>query len=137
MRNILLSLIARSIDWDILEEEENEEGINIPVTWKRKVYHAGLMVDRVQTIKGKKGHLKKPKNVETMNAISGHQEVIDIMFGPGNYTKDDLLTTEDVIAAIMSSKFLYKSKRKDIVATFKGDIERNGLELAEEFKKFL
>ena len=106
------------------------------VEWSRKLLHFGTGLHNVSFSKqGKKGMLKKGKEVSRQFLSKEPQQVIDQLLGP-KFKAGDINTFEDIWAAVNSNKFLWKKNLKKIVQKSIKDIENKGYPVPKVMEKF-
>ena len=107
------------------------------VEWNRKLLHFGTGLHDVTFSKqGKKGLLKKGKEISRKFLSKDPQQVIDVLLGP-KFKAGDIKSFEDIWAAVTSKDFIHKKYLKQIVQRSAEDIEKKGYPIPEEYKKYL
>lgn len=123
-RNMVLAAVTHYAN---RKGDENE--------WERYLlnYEKGLM-RVIETNKGKRGILKKPKVIKRIPLnVKDPDKIVHMLFG--DYVKaSDIMTYEGIMKAIMSEKFPWKKYRKQIAKRAAEQLLRAGYPIPEDLK---
>ncbi|MFB5634984.1 MAG: hypothetical protein ACE5SV_09010 [Candidatus Nitrosomaritimum aestuariumsis] len=138
-RNMMLSAIASHMDFKTLEVGFDESGEEIPVKFERNFVdlRRGL-IRGLQTRIGATGKLLskgRKKTLSTTVVSDQPVEIIRMMLGP-DFSVNDAVSFESLLKILDHPKFLYKSKKKDILKTMVKTIKNANVVLPKELEKF-
>ena len=140
-RNIILSSMASVMDFEVLEKGYDENDVEVPTLFKRNFIDLkrGLMRG-LQTRIGKSGKLfakGRKQTVETKVLENQPEGIIKAILGPA-FTVRDAESFESLFKILDHPKYLYRSKKKEIIKTFIAVISRSkGLVVPDEMERFV
>ena len=140
-RNIILSSMASVMDFEVLEKGYDENDVEVPTLFKRNFIDLkrGLMRG-LQTRIGKSGKLfakGRKQTVETKVLENQPEGIIKAILGPA-FTVRDAESFESLFKILDHPKYLYRSKKKEIIKTFIAVISiSKGLVVPDEMERFV
>ena len=140
-RNIILSSMASVMDFEVLEKGYDENDVEVPTLFKRNFIDLkrGLMRG-LQTRIGKSGKLfakGRKQTLETKVLENQPEGIIKAILGPA-FTVKDAESFESLFKILDHPKYLYRSKKKEIIKTFIAVISRSkGLVVPDEMERFV
>ncbi len=140
-RNIILSSMASVMDFEVLEKGYDENDVEVPTLFKRNFIDLkrGLMRG-LQTRIGKSGKLfakGRKQTLETKVLENQPEGIIKAILGPA-FTVRDAESFESLFKILDHPKYLYRSKKKEIIKTFIAVISRSkGLVVPDEMERFV
>ena len=140
-RNMMLSAIATHMDFEVVEKGFDEEGKEIPVTFKRNFIDLKKgLVRGLQTRIGKSGKLftkGRKQTLDTTVIADSPKEIVNALLGPA-FNINDANSFESLFKVLSHPKFLYKKNKKDIINTMIITLKKvDGLIVPEELEKFV
>ena len=140
-RNIILSSMASVMDFEVLEKGYDENDVEVPTLFKRNFIDLkrGLMRG-LQTRIGKSGKLfakGRKQTLETKVLENQPEGIIKAILGPA-FTVRDAESFESLFKILDHPKYLYRSKKKEIIKTFIAVISKSkGLVVPDEMERFV
>ena len=140
-RNIILSSMASVMDFEVLEKGYDENDVEVPTLFKRNFIDLkrGLMRG-LQTRIGKSGKLfakGRKQTLETKVLENQPEGIIKAILGPA-FTVRDAESFESLFKILDHPKYLYRSKKKEIIKTFIAVISiSKGLVVPDEMERFV
>ena len=140
-RNIILSSMASVMDFEVLEKGYDENDVEVPTLFKRNFIDLkrGLMRG-LQTRIGKSGKLfakGRKQTLETKVLENQPEGIIKAILGPA-FTVKDAESFESLFKILDHPKYLYRSKKKEIIKTFIAVISiSKGLVVPDEMERFV
>ena len=140
-RNIILSSMASVMDFEVLEKGYDENDVEVPTLFKRNFIDLkrGLMRG-LQTRIGKSGKLfakGRKQTLETKVLENQPEGIIKAILGPA-FTVKDAESFESLFKILDHPKYLYRSKKKEIIKTFIAVISKSkGLVVPDEMERFV
>ena len=140
-RNIILSSMASVMDLEVLEKGYDENDVEVPTLFKRNFIDLkrGLMRG-LQTRIGKSGKLfakGRKQTLETKVLENQPEGIIKAILGPA-FTVKDAESFESLFKILDHPKYLYRSKKKEIIKTFIAVISiSKGLVVPDEMERFV
>ena len=140
-RNIILSSMASVMDFEVLEKGYDENDVEVPTLFKRNFIDLkrGLMRG-LQTRLGKSGKLfarGRKQTLETKVLENQPEGIIKAILGPA-FTVRDAESFESLFKILDHPKYLYRSKKKQIMKTFIAVISiSKGLVVPDEMERFV
>ena len=140
-RNIILSSMASVMDFEVLEKGYDENDVEVPTLFRRNFIDLkrGLMRG-LQTRIGKSGKLfakGRKQTLETKVLENQPEGIIKAILGPA-FTVKDAESFESLFKILDHPKYLYRSKKKEIIKTFIAVISRSkGLVVPDEMERFV
>ena len=140
-RNIILSSMASVMDFEVLEKGYDENDVEVPTLFRRNFIDLkrGLMRG-LQTRIGKSGKLfakGRKQTLETKVLENQPEGIIKAILGPA-FTVRDAESFESLFKILDHPKYLYRSKKKEIIKTFIAVISKSkGLVVPDEMERFV
>lgn len=140
-RNIILSSMASVMDFEVLEKGYDENDVEVPTLFRRNFIDLkrGLMRG-LQTRIGKSGKLfakGRKQTLETKVLENQPEGIIKAILGPA-FTVKDAESFESLFKILDHPKYLYRSKKKEIIKTFIAVISKSkGLVVPDEMERFV
>ena len=140
-RNIILSSMASVMDFEVLEKGYDENDMEVPTLFRRNFIDLkrGLMRG-LQTRIGKSGKLfakGRKQTLETKVLENQPEGIIKAILGPA-FTVKDAESFESLFKILDHPKYLYRSKKKEIIKTFIVVISKSkGLVVPDEMERFV
>jgi hypothetical protein len=140
-RNIILSSMASVMNFEVLEKGYDENNVEIPTLFRRNFIDLkrGLMKG-LQTRIGKSGKLfakGRKQTLETEVLENQPEGIVKAILGP-TFTIKDAESFESLFKILDHPKYLYRSKKKEIIKTFIAVISiSKGLVVPDEMEKFV
>jgi len=130
-RNILLGQVAKHVSLKIRKKENGE---NIEQERFLFIFSQGLM-KAIQSRRGKKKLLKNFKSINRELISTNPNKIVKLLFGP-KAKPDNLLTFEQMFAAVQSNGFPKKSKRNVIFSETKKVLLKLNVPIPNELEPF-
>ena len=133
--------MASVMDFEVLEKGYDENDVEVPTLFKRNFIDLkrGLMRG-LQTRIGKSGKLfakGRKQTVETKVLENQPEGIIKAILGPA-FTVKDAESFESLFKILDHPKYLYRSKKKEIIKTFIAVISiSKGLVVPDEMERFV
>ena len=140
-RNIILSSMASVMDFEVLEKGYDDNDVEVPTLFRRNFIDLkrGLMRG-LQTRIGKSGKLfakGRKQTLETEVLENQPEGIVKAILGPA-FTVRDAESFESLFKILDHPKYLYRSKKKEIIKTFIAVISiSKGLVVPDEMERFV
>ena len=140
-RNILLASMASAMNFEILEKGYDENNVEVPTLFRRNFIDLKRgLIRGLQTRIGKSGKLfakGRKQTVETKVLENQPEGIIKAILGPA-FTVRDAESFESLFKILDHPKYLYRSKKKEIIKTFIAVISiSKGLVVPDEMERFV
>ena len=140
-RNILLASMASAMNFEILEKGYDENNVEVPTLFRRNFIDLKRgLIRGLQTRIGKSGKLfakGRKQTVETKVLENQPEGIIKAILGPA-FTVKDAESFESLFKILDHPKYLYRSKKKEIIKTFIAVISKSkGLVVPDEMERFV
>ena len=140
-RNILLASMASAMNFEILEKGYDENNVEVPTLFRRNFIDLKRgLIRGLQTRIGKSGKLfakGRKQTVETKVLENQPEGIIKAILGPA-FTVRDAESFESLFKILDHPKYLYRSKKKEIIKTFIAVISKSkGLVVPDEMERFV
>lgn len=133
--------MASVMDFEVLEKGYDENDVEVPTLFRRNFIDLkrGLMRG-LQTRIGKSGKLfakGRKQTLETKVLENQPEGIIKAILGPA-FTVRDAESFESLFKILDHPKYLYRSKKKEIIKTFIAVISKSkGLVVPDEMERFV
>ncbi len=140
-RNIILSSMASVMNFEVLEKGYDENDVEVPTLFRRNFIDLKRgLIRGLQTRIGKSGKLfakGRKQTLETEVLENQPEGIIKAILGP-TFTVDDAESFESLFKILDHPKYLYRSKKNEIIKTFIAVISKSkGLVVPDEMEKFV
>ena len=140
-RNILLSSMASAMNFETLEKGYDENGVEVPTLFRRNFIDLKRgLISGLQTRVGKSGKLftnGRKQTIDTKILEDQPDNIVKAILGP-TFTVNDTQSFESLFKILDHSKYLYRSKKKEIIKTFITVIGKSkGLVVPDEMEEFV
>jgi len=128
-RNLLLSAIAKSIRFKLLEFDKDNRGYELPAIWEKLWFDVQRgIVEGVQSRIGKTGKILKSHKTISSKVISTDPDTISKALLGDFCTVDNTYSVEEIIKVINSENFIHKNVLKTIQKRFNEALQQNSLD---------
>jgi hypothetical protein len=137
-RNILLFAILKFSTLEVLETGEDAEGNEVPAVVRKVLLNMDKGLSKVtQSFKGKKGNITKGSKAIKREFLTNDPELITTMAVGSEYGPKDIMKYDDLIKIVLSSTFIHKKHRNEILKEAGNTFIKLGALFPTELKEYV